>query len=332
MRFLGRVIGKHLRSQQEEAAIDASTTTAIPFSCPYCEQETLVPLEYAGQSGPCATCGKKITVPFVAPGHPLGPHEFVTGIPYGSGTKARTIVMITISAIVAAATVVATVVMLLFPAIGAARSAAQSRHCDSNLARIGEALQAYEAECGSMPPAYIVGKDGKRMHSWRVLILPYLDEVGLYQEYDFSQPWDSQHNQRLATRMPDVFACPADPDATQLDETNYMVIVGNNTLFPYDIPVATMYIGDDLSTTIAVVEVPAWGVNWLEPMDLSTEQMFFDINGNIGREIGSYHHGGAHVLMADGQVRYLDEGIPADYVKGMSTIDGGETISWDLLD
>lgn len=304
----------------------------IPFSCPFCGQETLVEDEFAGQSGPCATCGKKITVPYVPAEQRFGSNDVVTGIPYKSGPTATTIFLVAIGAIVAATGVIAAIVVLLFPALGVARSFAQRQKCDDNLTRIGEALQAYEAEQGSLPPAYIEGPDGKPMHSWRVLILPYLDEHGIYNDYDFSQPWDSPNNQQLTTSMPSVYSCPAEPDGLSAGESNYMVIVGDPTAFPGAEAMSSNDVGDELAGTILVVEVPVQGVSWLKPQDLDIDRMQYVINGEFGEEISSAHPGGAHVLMADGTVRFLDDLMPSDFLQGMTTANGGESTPWEAFD
>ena len=303
----------------------------IPFACPYCAEETLVEDEFAGQSGPCVTCGKRITVPFVSDGQRFSAGETVTGIPHKGNPTARSILLIVVGAVLATVSMLSAVVLLLFPAVGAARSLAHRHGCDANLRRIGEALLSYEAEHGTLPPAYIPDETGAPMHSWRVLLLPHLGEHGLYNEYDFNQPWDSQHNQRFAKRMPEVFACPADPDAKGLGETNYMVIVGPRTLFPDGKAMSTADVGDELITTITVAEVPVFGVNWLEPKDLDVRKMQYVVNGGFGQEIGSYHDRGAHVLMADGSIRFIREELPSDYVQGMTTINGGEPIPWEML-
>ena len=303
----------------------------IPFACPYCQEQTLVEDEFAGQAGPCAKCGKSITVPYVPPDEQLAENEIVTGIAHRPGASAKTVILVTIGAVLAGAAAMGLIVAFLFPAFGMARNLAHSHNCDQNLTRIGLALQAYEAENGTLPPAFVPGPDGKPMHSWRVLLLPYLDEHGLFSNYDFSQPWDSVHNQQLAKRMPRVFACPADPDSQSLGESNYMVVVGPATMFPGGTARSTDMIGDDLDSTIAVVEVPIFGVNWLAPEDLAVEKMQFTINGGFGREMGSYHPEGAHVLMADGNVKFLNEALPPDFIEGMSTVNGGELIPWDIL-
>ncbi|MDP6557555.1 MAG: DUF1559 domain-containing protein [Pirellulaceae bacterium] len=303
----------------------------IPFACPYCQEQTLVEDEFAGQSGLCAKCGKSITVPYIPPDEQFAENEIVTGIVHRPGASAKTVILVSIGAVLAAGAAIGLVVAFLFPALGIARNLAHSHNCDQNLTRIGLALQAYESEQGTLPPAFIPGPDGKPMHSWRVLLLPYLDEHGLYGNYDFSQPWDSAHNQQLATRMPRVFACPADPDSLSLGESNYMVVVGPATMFPGSTARTTGSIGDDTASTISVVEVPIFGHSWLAPEDLTVEKMQFAINGGFGKEIGSYHEGGAHVLMADGDVRFLSDALPPDFIEGMTTVSGGELIPWDIL-
>ena len=80
--------------------------------------------------------------------------------------------------------------------------------CDDNLRQIALALQAYHRENGRFPPAYIANKHGKAMHSWRVLLLPYIGRSDLYEAYDFSQPWNGPKNEELLTRRPDVSECP----------------------------------------------------------------------------------------------------------------------------
>ncbi len=303
----------------------------IPFACPYCQEQTLVEDEFAGQTGACVKCGKSITVPFVPADEQFAANEIVTGIAHRPGASKKTVILVTLGAVSAAIAVIGLVVVFLFPAFGVARNMANSHRCDHNLKQIGLALQAYEAEHGELPPAFVPDADGKPMHSWRVLLLPYLGEHGTYSNYDFSEPWDSPNNQKLATQMPRVFACPADPDAQGLGESNYMVVVGPATLFPGSEARATADVGDDLASTLVVVEVPIYGINWLAPEDLSVKRMQFSINGGFGQELGSYHAGGAHALMADGEVRFLSDVMPPDFVEGMTTINGNELIPWDVL-
>src|SRR5262245_48274907 len=87
------------------------------------------------------------------------------------------------------------------------RAEAYASSCDSHLGQIAHALLVYREEHGALPPAFICDSNGRRMHSWRVLILPYLGWEDLFRRYDFSQPWDSPANARLQSEMPDYYRC-----------------------------------------------------------------------------------------------------------------------------
>jgi len=278
----------------------------IHFSCPHCGLETLVDDEYAGQSGPCASCGKLIRIPFESSAG--GTATAVRVYTQRRKTPVLTIVMLVLGGIAAAVLAISIALVILFPAYTAARTIAQQRSCRANLVQIGMALRAYEADHGTLPPAFIPDANGKPMHSWRVLILPYLDgEQGLYDRYDFNEPWDGPNNSQLTMLMPDVYACPADPDARSMGETSYMVIRGAETLFPDSDATSINQVQDDPAATILVVETPVTGVTWLEPRDMKAERMQFVVNGGFDQEMGSHHDQGAHVLMVDGTVHFLKD-------------------------
>ena len=91
---------------------------------------------------------------------------------------------------------------LLLPAFSSAREAARRMQCLNNLKQIALALHNYHDVYGVFPPAYIPDAQGKPKHSWRVLILPFLEEQGTYEKYDFDEPWDGPNNRALLTSMP----------------------------------------------------------------------------------------------------------------------------------
>src|SRR4051794_6845264 len=63
---------------------------------------------------------------------------------------------------------------------GAPRHAARRMQCSNHLKQIGLALQNYHDDYGTLPPAYIADSTGKPIHSWRVLLLPYIEQKLLY--------------------------------------------------------------------------------------------------------------------------------------------------------
>ncbi len=80
--------------------------------------------------------------------------------------------------------------------------------CSANFDRIWTALRAYHQVYDSLPPACTADEHGTPMHSWRVLILPYLGHQEIYDLYDFTEPWNSPHNRSLAGNVLDVYTCP----------------------------------------------------------------------------------------------------------------------------
>jgi hypothetical protein len=78
-----------------------------------------------------------------------------------------------------------------------------------NMKKLVSAFHKYSfANQGRLPPPAILGKDGKPLLSWRVLLLPYLGERELYEKFKLSEPWDSPNNKKLLPRMPEVYAAP----------------------------------------------------------------------------------------------------------------------------
>jgi type II secretory pathway pseudopilin PulG len=244
------------------------------------------------------------------------------------------IVVVVFGGLLAATAIAVFLIALVFPAVSAYRAASHKTACASNLQAIALAIQKYEAEHGSLPPAYVADASGKPLHSWRVLILPYLGSGydHIYRRYDFNQPWDGPNNQQLFGAIPAEYVCPADPDARAKRETNYMVAVGKRTMFPREKSAARTSLRDGVQDTLLLVETPATGVCWLEPRDLDADQMLFKINGKVGVEIGSAHPGGAHVCTVDGQTHFLTDSAPPDALQAMTTIDGGETVPWYLVE
>ena len=90
--------------------------------------------------------------------------------------------------------VLAVAVVLFFPPQRMAREAARRTQCKNNLKQIGLALHNYHDEYGAFPPAYTVDADGKPLHSWRTLLLPYLDQRPLYATIDLTKAWDDPAN------------------------------------------------------------------------------------------------------------------------------------------
>jgi hypothetical protein len=116
----------------------------------------------------------------------------------------------------------------LIPSVEAMRVGGRRAQSANNARQIMLAMHNYaDTYGGRFPPAVIYGKDGKGKvpHSWRVELLPYLEQDALYRAYQFDEPWDSEANKKVLAQMPDVFRDPsADPKSTS---SAYYVMVGN---------------------------------------------------------------------------------------------------------
>jgi hypothetical protein len=99
------------------------------------------------------------------------------------------------------------------------------------LETIGKALHAYLDQYGRYPPAFVSGPDGKPWHSWRVLLLPYLNEAALYEQYKFNEPWDGPHNRQLLEKMPEVYRDPIYGARADF-YAHYAAATGRDAVFP----------------------------------------------------------------------------------------------------
>lgn len=217
---------------------------------------------------------------------------------------------------------------LLLPAIQAAREATRRAGCTNNLQQIGFALQHYQDTYHSFPPAYLADEQGQPMHSWRVLILPFLDDEAqaLYERYDFDEPWDGPNNSKLADQAPRVFRCLSSEDPP--GRTSYLAVVDDETLWPGAAAVTSNDILDGSSNTLALVESSGSKIGWLEPRDLTLDEATRGIRGNS--DLGGFsspHFGGASVLCADGSIHFLDDRIPPAQLRALLTIAGGEEVN-----
>jgi prepilin-type processing-associated H-X9-DG protein len=213
-------------------------------------------------------------------------------------------------------------IALLLPAVQAAREAARRAQCVNNMKIIGLAMHNYHSARATFPPAAQYDPDGKPLLSWRVLILPYLDQQSLYDQFHLDEPWDSPHNRPLADQMPAVFRCLSEP--TTQGMTTYEVVVDPSSMFTGKSPgVSISSVTDGTSMTILVVE-SANPVPWTKPDDLSL-QSTAPLFG-----VGSKHPGGMNALMGDGSVRFIrtsgNSSIGLQTLRAMFTRNGGEVV------
>lgn len=232
---------------------------------------------------------------------------------------------------------------LLLPAFQAARESARRATCINNLKQLTLALHNYRDAHGCFPPAYIADADGKPMHSWRVLILPYMEQQALYVKYDFSEPWDGPNNRKLAGVSVSAYVCPSSKNsAISAPKTDYVAVVGPSTMWVKDKAITLGEISDGAGYTIMLVEIANSDINWMEPRDLSFEEALRGINPKSGVGISSphvwdngyfYHDTAlANAAFADGTVHSLPEGLSAEMLEALLTVNGGEVVDEEMYD
>jgi hypothetical protein len=185
------------------------------------------------------------------------------------------------------------------------------------------AIAYYYDDKGHYPPAYVADEQGRPMHSWRVLILPYLGYDELYRQYDFSESWDGPKNRQLALKMPRVFAFSQD-DRPGNTTTNYLAVVGPETVWPGSATITPEAIADGLANTILIVENRGAGVPWMEPRDLSLAELDFVVNSPGGIS-GPYVE--PAVAMVDTSLNRLQRNIRRETLRALLTAKGGENVA-----
>ncbi len=198
--------------------------------------------------------------------------------------------------------------------------------CVDNLKQIGLALQNYHDVSSKFPTVANFDKNNKPLLSWRVQLLPYLEQEALYKEFHLDERWDSEHNKKLVARMPAVFRCPGSRAAP--GHTTYLGPVGKETMFTGENkPLRMADVLDGTSNTIFVVDADdKSAVPWTRPADLPYD----------GKDPWNHlveHHGQTSVaLFVDGSVHVLTKNLEAQRLHAYFTRAGGEELAPDRND
>ena len=214
---------------------------------------------------------------------------------------------------------------LALPAIESARAAGRRAQASNNLKQIALALINYETTNNHFPSAYSSDKTtGKPLLSWRVAILPFIDEQGLYEKFHLDEPWNSPNNSKLIAQMPKVYRSPA----SQLKPgmTNYLTFRDKDSVFPGKEETRLADITDGSSNTLMAVEVDdAKSVVWTKPDDLD----FNAANPLAG--LGGLWNSGFVAAFCDGSVRFISRGIDPITMTNLVNRHDGNPIDADSL-
>lgn len=212
---------------------------------------------------------------------------------------------------------------LMIPAVSRAREAAYRTRDSNKLKVLAIALHNYHDVHGHFPPAVVRDKAGKPLYSWRVLILPYLEQDALFKRWKLDEPWDSPNNKPLSDLALEVFSSSKSREALD-NQTHYRVFTGKSAGFE-DVSargakgLRLAEFTDGTSNTIAVVEA-AIPVPWAKPDELE-----FDAEKPLP-PLGLADRDGFNAMFFDGSVRYIPKGIAAPFLKAYITRNGGEVV------
>ncbi|MGL4942972.1 MAG: DUF1559 domain-containing protein [Thermoguttaceae bacterium] len=233
--------------------------------------------------------------------------------------------------------IIGTLFLLIFPNISPSRERQRCARCIAKMKQLGVALRNYHDKYGSFPPAYTVDENGEPLHSWRTLILPFLENYSLHRDIRLDEPCDSEYNQQFHQLKPYVFHCPNVPFASDDPTSIYKLVVGDGTAA-----------GKSLSSfkrkpSEVVLLIEAWPpVSWMGPEDFSTQdfktaiyppelnkpndgQSYYDFDKRNPQHkpvIGCYHPTEFHVLFADGTVKtYKKWKLPITELEKMCQIE-----------
>jgi prepilin-type processing-associated H-X9-DG protein len=224
---------------------------------------------------------------------------------------------------------------VLYPSHSVARPAARRTVCKNNLKQIGLAMHNYHDVYQFYPMATYSGEGRMPERSWRVTVLPFLDQAPLYQKYDQNVAWDAAPNVALQKTVIPSYDCPGRPtkfDQQQRFLAAYSAVTGTGAVFENNRFRSDSSITDGISNTLMVVETCGAPVVWSQPQDINidTNPVGINLPGAVRHESGgalsSYHSGGANALLADGSVRFFSQNTSPDILKALMTRDGNELL------
>jgi hypothetical protein len=194
----------------------------------------------------------------------------------------------------------------------------------NNLKQIVLAFHNYHDSNNNKLPSDILDKDGKPLLSWRVAILPYVEELELYKQFKQNEPWDSDNNKKLIEKMPKLYT-PVRVKA-KAGETFYQTFTGEGTIFVKNVPVYKIFnIPDGTSNTGMIFEAGE-PVIWSKPADLA-----FDAKKPLPK-LGGLFDGECHVAMGDGSVRLLKKNPDEQQMKYLIMPADGNPVDFKKLD
>jgi len=220
---------------------------------------------------------------------------------------------------------------IFLAAIEKVRNAADRMLSGSNMRQCLIAMHNYHDAFNKLPEAMTM-KNNKPMHSWRVLLLPYLEHDNIYKQVNFSEPWDSEANKKLfeSIPMPKIYEHPGKKDGKS-KMTYYKVFYSKSGVTPQagfvlGQPMSLAKMVDGTSNTIAMIEAGP-PVLWYKPEDIE-----FDPKAQLPKLTSPWKNDQVSIGFFDGSVRTVWLGTDEDTWKGLITSNGAEVVDASKLE
>jgi hypothetical protein len=195
-----------------------------------------------------------------------------------------------------------TITTVVQPALIKVREAAARMQSTNNLKQLVLAMHNYHDTFSKFPAAYTTDKDGKPLLSWRVHVLPFIEQDDLYKQFHLDEPWDSEHNKKLIPKMPRIYM--SSKKLPEAGLTTYLAPVGDGTVFPGKDAIQIKDITDGTSNTIICIDADdEHAVVWTKPDDLKANPKKPEAG------LSTRHGDGYLFAMADGSVHFVSTKI-----------------------
>ena len=197
--------------------------------------------------------------------------------------------------------------------------------------QVALSLHNYYSAYEHFPPQSLTSKDGKRLLSWRVLVLPFLEQQALYDQFHLDEPWDSPHNLKVASAIPPVYKMQGEQelDENGVPKTTLLAPLTKNSIFGKPgAPAEFRNVIDGTSNTIWLVEAgSSKSVPWTKPADL-----VIDTADPMTSIYGDEEPHDFIASMADGSVHMLKATLAKKVINALITMNGGEVIEHSELE
>ncbi|MDR1289837.1 MAG: DUF1559 domain-containing protein [Planctomycetaceae bacterium] len=213
---------------------------------------------------------------------------------------------------------------LLLPAVQSAREAASQMQDLNKIKMIILAFHNYYDANNKLPPLYTVDKNGKPLHSWRVLLLPFIEQTALYNSIKLDEPWDSEHNKHFHNIIPLCYKSQFS-DRLQTDKNCSFAVIEGQPLKPKD-GAAFGDITDGTSNTFSVV-IRRDSFCWMDPL---ANVKLSDLEKGLNKPDSAIGFGTKRPTpfgFWDGSVRQIPNDTDPDLLKKAGTANGGEVVN-----